>query len=176
MDALVHFQAGKGADDVNVCRSVAGDCDFEKPFSSCGYTQGRDDDLDWEQVDTSEKPSLDPWMPPVWVKRFSREPPVQTVSVFIGERSAPVWPSSRVRRAQRLDSWLGLFSSEAGLSVWTRGSGLFSSEEGSASGLVVQVSSRVRRAQRLDSWFRSLLESWGSQNVLADRLQRDGNL
>ncbi|KAF4117926.1 hypothetical protein G5714_002479 [Onychostoma macrolepis] len=41
-----------------------GDCDFEKPFSSCGYTQGRDDDLDWEQMDTSEKPSLDPWVPP----------------------------------------------------------------------------------------------------------------
>ncbi|XP_051990005.1 receptor-type tyrosine-protein phosphatase mu-like isoform X4 [Xyrauchen texanus] len=41
-----------------------GDCDFEKPFSSCGYAQGRDDDLDWEQFDTSEKPSIDPWMPP----------------------------------------------------------------------------------------------------------------
>ncbi|XP_056599123.1 receptor-type tyrosine-protein phosphatase mu-like isoform X1 [Triplophysa dalaica] len=41
-----------------------GDCDFQKPFTSCGYTQGRDDDLDWEQFDTSEKPSLDPWMPP----------------------------------------------------------------------------------------------------------------
>uniref|UniRef100_A0A9J8ARU0 Receptor-type tyrosine-protein phosphatase kappa n=1 Tax=Cyprinus carpio carpio TaxID=630221 RepID=A0A9J8ARU0_CYPCA len=41
-----------------------GDCDFKKPFSSCGYTQGRDDELDWEQIDTSEKPSLDPWVPP----------------------------------------------------------------------------------------------------------------
>ncbi|XP_016362888.1 receptor-type tyrosine-protein phosphatase mu-like, partial [Sinocyclocheilus anshuiensis] len=41
-----------------------GDCDFEKPFSSCGYSQGRDDDLDWEQINTSEKPSLDPWVPP----------------------------------------------------------------------------------------------------------------
>ncbi|XP_016387974.1 receptor-type tyrosine-protein phosphatase mu-like, partial [Sinocyclocheilus rhinocerous] len=41
-----------------------GDCDFEKPFSSCGYTQGRDDDLNWEQIDTSEKSSLDPWVPP----------------------------------------------------------------------------------------------------------------
>uniref|UniRef100_A0A8C1PAC9 Protein-tyrosine-phosphatase n=1 Tax=Cyprinus carpio TaxID=7962 RepID=A0A8C1PAC9_CYPCA len=39
-----------------------GDCDFKKPFSSCGYTQGRDDELDWEQIDTSEKPSLDPWV------------------------------------------------------------------------------------------------------------------
>lgn len=55
---------GKSADNINVCPFVAGDCDFEKPFSSCGYTQGRDDDLDWEQMDTSEKPSLDPWVPP----------------------------------------------------------------------------------------------------------------
>lgn len=49
---------------INVCSCVTGDCDFQKPFSSCGYTQGRDDDLDWEQFDTSEKASLDPWMPP----------------------------------------------------------------------------------------------------------------
>lgn len=64
IDASVHFQAEKRADIINVCPFVAGDCDFEKPFSSCGYTQGRDDDLDWEQFDTSEKPSPDPWMPP----------------------------------------------------------------------------------------------------------------
>uniref|UniRef100_A0A8C1P5J7 Uncharacterized protein n=1 Tax=Cyprinus carpio TaxID=7962 RepID=A0A8C1P5J7_CYPCA len=55
---------GKGTDNINVCPFVAGDCDFKKPFSSCGYTQGRDDELDWEQIDTSEKPSLDPWVPP----------------------------------------------------------------------------------------------------------------
>lgn len=55
---------GKHADNINVFSFVAGDCDFEKPFSSCGYTQGRDDDLDWEQIDTSEKSSLDPWVPP----------------------------------------------------------------------------------------------------------------
>uniref|UniRef100_A0A672PLI1 protein-tyrosine-phosphatase n=1 Tax=Sinocyclocheilus grahami TaxID=75366 RepID=A0A672PLI1_SINGR len=55
---------GKRADNINVCPFVSGDCDFEKPFSSCGYSQGRDDDLDWEQIDTSEKPSLDPWVPP----------------------------------------------------------------------------------------------------------------
>uniref|UniRef100_A0A8C1PCL6 Protein-tyrosine-phosphatase n=1 Tax=Cyprinus carpio TaxID=7962 RepID=A0A8C1PCL6_CYPCA len=47
-----------------------GDCDFKKPFSSCGYTQGRDDELDWEQIDTSEKPSLDPWVPPVNTPHF----------------------------------------------------------------------------------------------------------
>ncbi|XP_045061854.1 receptor-type tyrosine-protein phosphatase mu-like [Coregonus clupeaformis] len=40
-----------------------GDCDFEKPFETCGYSQGREDDLDWEQINTREKPSADPWMP-----------------------------------------------------------------------------------------------------------------
>ncbi|KAK6311214.1 hypothetical protein J4Q44_G00192690 [Coregonus suidteri] len=39
------------------------DCDFEKPFETCGYSQGREDDLDWEQINTREKPSADPWMP-----------------------------------------------------------------------------------------------------------------
>uniref|UniRef100_A0A8C9TBE1 Receptor-type tyrosine-protein phosphatase kappa n=1 Tax=Scleropages formosus TaxID=113540 RepID=A0A8C9TBE1_SCLFO len=43
--------------------SVAGDCDFEKPYTACGYSQGKDDDLDWEQANTREKPSSDPWMP-----------------------------------------------------------------------------------------------------------------
>uniref|UniRef100_A0A8C2IG97 Receptor-type tyrosine-protein phosphatase kappa n=1 Tax=Cyprinus carpio TaxID=7962 RepID=A0A8C2IG97_CYPCA len=58
------LQELKVTDNINVCPFVAGDCDFKKPFSSCGYTQGRDDELDWEQIDTSEKPSLDPWVPP----------------------------------------------------------------------------------------------------------------
>ncbi|XP_045908158.1 protein tyrosine phosphatase receptor type Ma isoform X4 [Micropterus dolomieu] len=40
-----------------------GDCNFEKPLAACGYSQGRDDDLDWEQANTREKPSSDPWMP-----------------------------------------------------------------------------------------------------------------
>ncbi|XP_046883842.1 receptor-type tyrosine-protein phosphatase mu isoform X3 [Hypomesus transpacificus] len=40
-----------------------GDCDFEKPLAACGYSQGREDDLDWEQANTREKPSSDPWMP-----------------------------------------------------------------------------------------------------------------
>uniref|UniRef100_A0A8C9VJI2 protein-tyrosine-phosphatase n=1 Tax=Scleropages formosus TaxID=113540 RepID=A0A8C9VJI2_SCLFO len=40
-----------------------GDCDFEKPYTACGYSQGKDDDLDWEQANTREKPSSDPWMP-----------------------------------------------------------------------------------------------------------------
>ncbi|XP_031415704.2 receptor-type tyrosine-protein phosphatase mu-like isoform X5 [Clupea harengus] len=40
-----------------------GDCNFERPYSSCGYSQGRDDDLDWEQANTLEKPPTDQWMP-----------------------------------------------------------------------------------------------------------------
>ncbi|XP_051944214.1 receptor-type tyrosine-protein phosphatase mu-like isoform X5 [Hippocampus zosterae] len=40
-----------------------GDCNFAKPLAACGYSQGRDDDLDWEQVNTREKSSSDPWMP-----------------------------------------------------------------------------------------------------------------
>lgn len=42
---------------------VAGDCNFEKPLAACGYSQGRDDDLDWEQVNTREKPPSDLWLP-----------------------------------------------------------------------------------------------------------------
>ncbi|XP_045069432.1 receptor-type tyrosine-protein phosphatase mu-like, partial [Coregonus clupeaformis] len=40
-----------------------GDCDFKKPFETCGYSQGREDDLDWEQTNTRGKTSADPWMP-----------------------------------------------------------------------------------------------------------------
>lgn len=49
--------------NINLFRSSTGDCDFERPLSACGYSQGRDDDLDWEQANTREKPSSDPWMP-----------------------------------------------------------------------------------------------------------------
>ncbi|MEQ2299683.1 hypothetical protein AMECASPLE_017692 [Ameca splendens] len=46
------------------CRAANdGDCNFEKPLAACGYSQGRDDDLDWEQVNSREKTSSDPWMP-----------------------------------------------------------------------------------------------------------------
>uniref|UniRef100_A0A3B3ZPI1 Uncharacterized protein n=1 Tax=Periophthalmus magnuspinnatus TaxID=409849 RepID=A0A3B3ZPI1_9GOBI len=35
-----------------------------EPLSACGYSQGREDDLDWEQISTREKSSsTDPWMP-----------------------------------------------------------------------------------------------------------------
>ncbi|XP_063064627.1 receptor-type tyrosine-protein phosphatase mu-like [Engraulis encrasicolus] len=40
-----------------------GDCEFERPYTSCGYSQGRDDDLDWEQANTVDKPPTDQWMP-----------------------------------------------------------------------------------------------------------------
>ncbi|XP_030630529.1 receptor-type tyrosine-protein phosphatase mu [Chanos chanos] len=46
------------------CSTNDGDCNFEKSFTTCGYMQGRDDDLEWEQANTREKPSSDPWMPP----------------------------------------------------------------------------------------------------------------
>ncbi|KAM7379626.1 hypothetical protein PAMP_005168 [Pampus punctatissimus] len=48
---------------VELDTTVCGDCNFEKPLAACGYSQGRDDDLDWEQANTREKPSSDPWMP-----------------------------------------------------------------------------------------------------------------
>ncbi|KAF4090043.1 hypothetical protein AMELA_G00045160 [Ameiurus melas] len=40
-----------------------GDCNFERPYSECGYSQGNDDDFDWEQVNTKLRPSADPWIP-----------------------------------------------------------------------------------------------------------------
>ncbi|KAJ4936644.1 hypothetical protein JOQ06_001233 [Pogonophryne albipinna] len=46
-----------------------GDCNFEKPLAACGYSQGRDDDLDWEQANTREKLSSDPWLPSVAASR-----------------------------------------------------------------------------------------------------------
>lgn len=48
---------------INFFPFVTGDCNFEKPLAACGYSQGRDDDLDWEQVNTREKSPSDPWMP-----------------------------------------------------------------------------------------------------------------
>ncbi|XP_058871548.1 receptor-type tyrosine-protein phosphatase mu-like isoform X2 [Acipenser ruthenus] len=40
-----------------------GDCSFDESYTTCGYSQAKDDDLDWEQVNTKVKPSSDPWMP-----------------------------------------------------------------------------------------------------------------
>ncbi|XP_077096455.1 receptor-type tyrosine-protein phosphatase mu-like isoform X4 [Siphateles boraxobius] len=39
------------------------DCLLEKSFSECGYSQGKDDDFDWEQTNSRQKPSLEPWVP-----------------------------------------------------------------------------------------------------------------
>ncbi|CAM4724493.1 unnamed protein product [Leuciscus chuanchicus] len=44
-------------------RLVLNDCLLEKSFSECGYSQGRDDDFDWEQINSRQKPSPDPWVP-----------------------------------------------------------------------------------------------------------------
>uniref|UniRef100_A0A4W5KY26 MAM domain-containing protein n=1 Tax=Hucho hucho TaxID=62062 RepID=A0A4W5KY26_9TELE len=40
-----------------------GDCNFERPYTACGYSQGKDDDFEWEQANTKERPSSNPWMP-----------------------------------------------------------------------------------------------------------------
>ncbi|XP_056594537.1 protein tyrosine phosphatase receptor type Ma isoform X7 [Triplophysa dalaica] len=40
-----------------------GDCLSERSYSECGYSQGKDDDLDWEQMNTRKKPSSDSWVP-----------------------------------------------------------------------------------------------------------------
>uniref|UniRef100_A0A3B1K844 Receptor-type tyrosine-protein phosphatase kappa n=1 Tax=Astyanax mexicanus TaxID=7994 RepID=A0A3B1K844_ASTMX len=40
-----------------------GECNFERPYAECGYSQGKDDDFDWEQVNTKQRPSTDPWIP-----------------------------------------------------------------------------------------------------------------
>ncbi|MGH0160117.1 UNVERIFIED_CONTAM: hypothetical protein FKN15_047088 [Acipenser sinensis] len=45
--------------------SDRGDCSFDESYTTCGYSQAKDDDLDWEQVNTNVKPSSDPWMPSV---------------------------------------------------------------------------------------------------------------
>uniref|UniRef100_A0A8C2FKQ5 protein-tyrosine-phosphatase n=1 Tax=Cyprinus carpio TaxID=7962 RepID=A0A8C2FKQ5_CYPCA len=34
-----------------------------KSYTDCGYSQGKDDDFDWEQINTQQKPSSDPWVP-----------------------------------------------------------------------------------------------------------------
>ncbi|XP_050960547.1 LOW QUALITY PROTEIN: protein tyrosine phosphatase receptor type Ma [Labeo rohita] len=39
------------------------DCLLEKSYTDCGYSQGKDDDFDWEQINTKQKPSSDPWVP-----------------------------------------------------------------------------------------------------------------
>ncbi|XP_059381277.1 receptor-type tyrosine-protein phosphatase mu-like isoform X7 [Carassius carassius] len=39
------------------------DCLLEKSYTDCGYSQGKDDDFDWEQINTQQKPSSDPWVP-----------------------------------------------------------------------------------------------------------------
>ncbi|XP_043081965.1 protein tyrosine phosphatase receptor type Ma isoform X4 [Puntigrus tetrazona] len=39
------------------------DCLLEKSYTDCGYSQGKDDDFDWEQINSKQKPSSDPWVP-----------------------------------------------------------------------------------------------------------------
>ncbi|XP_059391454.1 receptor-type tyrosine-protein phosphatase mu-like isoform X1 [Carassius carassius] len=39
------------------------DCLLEKSYTDCGYSQGKDDDFDWEQINTRQKPSSESWLP-----------------------------------------------------------------------------------------------------------------
>uniref|UniRef100_A0A673Z9V9 protein-tyrosine-phosphatase n=1 Tax=Salmo trutta TaxID=8032 RepID=A0A673Z9V9_SALTR len=64
---------------------VTGDCDFVKPFAACGYSQGREDDLDWEQANTREKPTADPWMPTAFIM-------VNTSGRFAGQKALLLTP------------------------------------------------------------------------------------
>uniref|UniRef100_A0A674PBV7 Receptor-type tyrosine-protein phosphatase kappa n=1 Tax=Takifugu rubripes TaxID=31033 RepID=A0A674PBV7_TAKRU len=67
-----------------------GDCTFEKPLAACGYSQGRDDDLDWEQASTREKPSSDPWVP-----TDSAFAMVNTSGRFAGQKALLLTPQLR---------------------------------------------------------------------------------
>uniref|UniRef100_A0A674PN02 Receptor-type tyrosine-protein phosphatase kappa n=1 Tax=Takifugu rubripes TaxID=31033 RepID=A0A674PN02_TAKRU len=67
---------------------VTGDCTFEKPLAACGYSQGRDDDLDWEQASTREKPSSDPWVPTAFAM-------VNTSGRFAGQKALLLTPQLR---------------------------------------------------------------------------------
>ncbi|KAF4087887.1 hypothetical protein AMELA_G00076400 [Ameiurus melas] len=64
-----------------------GDCNFERPYSECGYSQGKDDDFDWEQVNTKQRPSTDPWTP-----AGSAFMMVNTSGRFSGQRAQLVVP------------------------------------------------------------------------------------
>ncbi|KAF3698722.1 Receptor-type tyrosine-protein phosphatase mu [Channa argus] len=67
-----------------------GDCNFEKPLAACGYSQGREDDLDWEQANTREKPSSDPWIP-----SGSAFMMVNTSGRFAGQKALLLTPQLR---------------------------------------------------------------------------------
>uniref|UniRef100_A0A671S5B5 Receptor-type tyrosine-protein phosphatase kappa n=1 Tax=Sinocyclocheilus anshuiensis TaxID=1608454 RepID=A0A671S5B5_9TELE len=49
--------------DVSSLFLSAEDCLLDKSYTDCGYSQGKDDDYDWEQINTNQKPSSDPWVP-----------------------------------------------------------------------------------------------------------------
>uniref|UniRef100_A0A8C7N8I2 Receptor-type tyrosine-protein phosphatase kappa n=2 Tax=Oncorhynchus kisutch TaxID=8019 RepID=A0A8C7N8I2_ONCKI len=61
------------------------DCKFDKPFAACGYSQGREDDLDWEQANTRVKPTADPWMPTAFIM-------VNTSGRFAGQKALLLTP------------------------------------------------------------------------------------
>ncbi|XP_061152026.1 receptor-type tyrosine-protein phosphatase mu-like [Syngnathus typhle] len=67
-----------------------GDCNFAKPLAACGYSQGKDDDLDWEQVNAREKTSSDPWMPSGAAFMM-----VNTSGRFSGQKASMLTPQLR---------------------------------------------------------------------------------
>ncbi|XP_049603335.1 receptor-type tyrosine-protein phosphatase mu isoform X9 [Syngnathus scovelli] len=67
-----------------------GDCNFVKPLAACGYSQGKDDDLDWEQVNAREKTSSDPWMPSGAAFMM-----VNTSGRFSGQKASMLTPQLR---------------------------------------------------------------------------------
>ncbi|XP_073788340.1 receptor-type tyrosine-protein phosphatase mu isoform X5 [Danio rerio] len=103
-----------------------GDCDFQKPFSSCGYTQGRDDDLDWEQI-SSDKPSLDPWVPPgsafVMVNSSGRfagqKARLFTPQLTENDTHCVLFQYYAAGRAAQLNVYIRENSSPAGKPVWS---------------------------------------------------------
>uniref|UniRef100_A0A8C9YKP1 protein-tyrosine-phosphatase n=1 Tax=Sander lucioperca TaxID=283035 RepID=A0A8C9YKP1_SANLU len=58
--------------------------------STFGFCQGRDDDLEWEQANTREKPSSDPWMPP-----GSAFMMMNTSGRFVGQKALLLTPQLR---------------------------------------------------------------------------------
>uniref|UniRef100_A0A9J7YBU4 Receptor-type tyrosine-protein phosphatase kappa n=1 Tax=Cyprinus carpio carpio TaxID=630221 RepID=A0A9J7YBU4_CYPCA len=66
--------------DVSSLFLSAEDCLLEKSYTDCGYSQGKDDDFDWEQINTQQKPSSDPWVPSAFMM-------VNTSSRVSGQRA-----------------------------------------------------------------------------------------
>ncbi|MFT7816073.1 receptor-type tyrosine-protein phosphatase mu-like isoform X10, partial [Arapaima gigas] len=72
---------------INLLVFVTGACNFENSYVSCGYVQGKEDDLEWEQVNTKERPSQDPLVP-----TGSAFMMVNSTSRFAGQKAVLLMP------------------------------------------------------------------------------------